>query len=400
MMFTPIINVLLAALPLVVLFSGMAMTPLLGAIVVVMLLAVPRAQLRTPAAALTNYRRLFALLGLMFGWALLTSIWSITPGYSIKSALGVVFLCVLGAVGFVYVVALEAPSSRLLKLAAGAVALGAVLILLEQLPGGGLIHYLYTASGKDFERFIGKNVNRGLCALSVLIWPVLFGFYRAGKVQLGWAVFALASLAIFSMHSLSAKLGLVVSFMVFMAVWKCPKLTSRAIVVILPLFLLSFPLLYVAMEHTVFAMPEVRLHLPPSALHRLDIWHELLYQVSQKPWFGWGMNTSRAMPLSDHALNVLHLTMPPLHPHSPSLQVLLEQGVIGLLLTVAAIGLLLREWVRQPTEDRVRYATGGALIVAYFATGVSSFGIWQTWWIATLWLAGILWRRMGQMSAW
>ena len=39
-------------------------------------------------------------------------------------------------------------------------------------------------------------------------------------------------------------------------------------------------------------------------------------------------------------------------------------------------------------------AAAAATLVAYLMIGFSAFGMWQTWWIATGWIAAVLWRAV------
>ena len=389
---TALLNLLIVLTPIVVLFSGMAMTPMLGLISLLVLLSSERSALAVPGKWFAQYRVVLALLGTLLLWALATDLWSILPERSVSVALRVAGMCLLGMLAFVYAPALKRPSPAVWRNCAYSVVLVSLLVLLEKLPGGGPVKHIYLTEGKDYERFIDKNINRGLCALSVFIWPVLLGLLQQHRVRLAWMTVGILALAIFSMHSLSAKVGLMAGVMIWGAVRMFPRAVPQATIVLLPLFLLSFPFLYQIAEPTVFANPTVQSHLTPSGFARLHIWHELLEKVRERPLTGWGMDTTRAMPLSESALTAMDLKAPPLHPHSPSLQLLLELGGIGLVFTAVMIGIFLRLW-EQATRNQPRLrTTSAAFIAAYFVSGVSSFGIWQSWWIATLWIAAFFWR--------
>ena len=71
----------------------------------------------------------------------------------------------------------------------------------------------------------------------------------------------------------------------------------------------------------------------------------------------------------------------PLHPHNGYLQIWLEIGAVGVLIAGAMLLAMLRAIGGWPTKS-ARFALAGyaaALVVAGLA-----FGIWQTWWMATL----------------
>src|SRR6185312_15629175 len=81
----------------------------------------------------------------------------------------------------------------------------AVLVLMEKLPGGGAIHLRYPDPG-DYEKFMVVHINRGLCALSVLVWPMVLAARERGRVRLGLVLPLIAAVPIAVMHSLSAKM--------------------------------------------------------------------------------------------------------------------------------------------------------------------------------------------------
>jgi len=79
----------------------------------------------------------------------------------------------------------------------------------------------------------------------------------------------------------------------------------------------------------------------------------------------------------------------PLHPHNGVLQAWLELGVVGAL-AVAAILIL----VVGGIERVARRNRAAAPLFALFSTGAlifgSTFGAWQSWWQAALWLVAAL----------
>jgi O-antigen ligase len=381
---------IVALTPIIVLFSGMAMVPVLIVLAIVMAASLPRKTLWHPQLLLPNYRTLLIAIGIILAVPLLTSPWSLTPGKSFDTAARVLVLCIIGVGALICATAMKRPSMNSITAYAISMVAVSVLIFQETFLDGGVIEWMYHLREMDYERFIDKNINRGLCALTILIWPLVFALYLHKKHHIAWYFLALLALPIMLMHSLSAKLGLCASILAFVALHFYPVTASRLIAVLLSGFLLSFPFLFTQLDATVFADPLVRNHLPESALHRISIWHVLLEQSAQKPWLGWGMDTTRAMPLSAEQFTAIHLQTPPLHPHNPSIQLLVEGGLLGFLATVAGFIFLLRAWIRMPIDNSYYRTMVGTVMVAYFFTGLSSFGMWQYWWIATLWVAGIL----------
>ena len=384
------------SLPVIVLFSGMIMSPLMIFFTLLILSQTPRGALSMPSLALANSRRVYLLYGAMLLLPLITCLWTITPAYSLRTASGIFLISLTGATCFIFSGMLPHARETTLSRYGFSYIVVSLLVLQEFVLGThGLFHFIFTHLHLSYERFETKNINRGLCALVIMLWPLILGFYQAGKQKQAWAITALFAAAILSMHSLSAMVGLMASIVAFFALRRYPATVSWGIVIFFPCFLLSFPLLFKLLEEPLFGQSWVLAHLPGSSIHRLHIWHVLIDSVRERPWLGWGMDTTRNLPLSPASLDWLNLKGPPLHPHSPSIELLLEEGVIGWVLTIAGFTMLLREWRRTPMSNPLHRATSGALIVAYFATGLSSFGLWQHWWIATMWVAGMLWRWFG-----
>ena len=55
------------------------------------------------------------------------------------------------------------------------------------------------------EFILSKDINRGLCALAVLVWPAVIGLVRAGDRKLAMLLPWALLLALFSLHSLSCQ---------------------------------------------------------------------------------------------------------------------------------------------------------------------------------------------------
>jgi len=79
----------------------------------------------------------------------------------------------------------------------------------------------------------------------------------------------------------------------------------------------------------------------------------------------------------------------PLHPHNGALQVWLELGAVG-----ALVGALIVLVVVSRLTSEALTPTARAAGLAAFATAAIemslSYGIWQSWWIATLWFTGFM----------
>ena len=142
-----------------------------------------------------------------------------------------------------------------------------------------------------------------------------------------------------------------------------------------------------------------------SFQHRIVIWSFAADRSEERPWLGWGVRGSRYIPgadtaIGDHVANRPALrplvpmtlrnptaTVMPLHPHNAPLQARLELGLTGFGLLVLAVSAAL--WRVASSGKTVRVAILGGTLAALTIWSLS-FGLWQSWWIASVLLATVL----------
>ena len=139
-----------------------------------------------------------------------------------------------------------------------------------------------------------------------------------------------------------------------------------------------------------------------SAVHRLEIWSYVSGRIAEKPVVGWGLDASRRLPGKqghidievrapggDTPTTISRVERLPLHPHSNPLQWWVELGLPGAIIGAALVLLMLRGIARTRASNPVlaaAVAQAGAAIV----TACLAYGAWQSWWVATLWLAAMI----------
>jgi O-antigen ligase len=128
-----------------------------------------------------------------------------------------------------------------------------------------------------------------------------------------------------------------------------------------------------------------RRDLTVSIFHRAVIWAFVAERIAEKPVLGWGMHASRDMPGGHSKITEIAEKIP-LHPHNAPLQIWLELGAVGALAFAALLAWLARKTAGPPLRQAVSVAT---LVTAVMVASLS-YGIWQGWWVATLWLLAAL----------
>ncbi len=125
----------------------------------------------------------------------------------------------------------------------------------------------------------------------------------------------------------------------------------------------------------------------PSVQSRIAIWEFTAERIAEKPLLGWGFDASRTFTETIPINGVMHGAIP-LHPHNMPLQIWLELGAVGAALTALLFLAAAWSWARVPRSRGAGFAAAGAIGAAYVYAAVS-FGAWQEWWIATLFVAAM-----------
>jgi len=330
-----------------------------------------------------------ALFIVFIAWCGFSLIWDINPASGARKLVDIV----LAAVSLVALLGLAgrlgAEQTRRLRWAlVGGMLAGLLLLAVETLFDFPLYRAVMGSSAKLADLVEAK---RSADALPLLVWPACLALARLGRPWLG-AVLAVAfTAASVKLTASSATLGMAVSLVVLAAsfasiVWMRRLLALTTVLA----FVLIIPF-------SIFAYDQggTTAHwIKHSGQHRVEIWHFAAERALEKPLFGWGFNASRYVPNGDAVSHFLSpgQSLIPLHPHDAFLQIWLEIGAIGAII-VAGILLLGLKAVGQWPVAVARFTLPGyaaGLVVAGLA-----FGIWQSWWMATLAFSAVAYRMIG-----
>ncbi|MCR9255393.1 MAG: O-antigen ligase family protein [Alphaproteobacteria bacterium] len=220
-------------------------------------------------------------------------------------------------------------------------------------------------------------LNRPEVLAALFIWPVAGALW-----QIGWrkaaVVLPLAYTAItFTLTSQSTVLGMIAGLVVFVAAVVGWRVVRWVLVVgIAAAFLLAVPAAHWMAEG---GLNEVG-WLPFSAKHRVLIWDYVATLVADHPYFGWGLDASRVLnDLGGRLEDRPSVELLPLHPHNAMLQVWLELGVYGILVSLTFVLGLVGQIDRVPRDVRP-FAAG--LFACALGIASVAYGVWQTWWLA------------------
>ncbi len=246
-------------------------------------------------------------------------------------------------------------------------------------------------------------ISRGAGLLALFVWPAraccvaLFPAY--GKwlaAALGGAVF----LTILELPMQAAPLAMAVGAVAFVMAWYAPQRAPRLMAALTIFVIGAMPFISFHVSRSEMVGIEKR-QLPGSWQHRVEIWHFAAERIAEKPVSGWGFDASRNI---DAGKTQFVLEQPdgsetiypgvgllPLHPHNGVLQVWLELGAIGALMVMLLLFGLGRSLASIATDyGRLGGAMACASTASALCVGLLSFGQWQSWWQASLWITALL----------
>jgi O-antigen ligase len=215
--------------------------------------------------------------------------------------------------------------------------------------------------------------NRGIAVFACLV-PLAAAkiVQRFGPIP--GAAFAVAAGGIvFLFNSKAAELAICVALLAAIAFFISRRFAPRVLAAMVAALVLLMP--FAAMQ-PVFGEIAERRDISVSIYHRAAIWQFVAQRVEEKPLLGWGLHASRSMPGAKETI-ARGAELVPLHPHNGPLQLWLELGAIG-----AILGAALLAWLARSAAS----AAQGATLTAMVTVASISFGLWQGWWMAAIWL--------------
>ncbi|MEQ9489743.1 MAG: O-antigen ligase family protein [Alphaproteobacteria bacterium] len=273
----------------------------------------------------------------------------------------------------------------------------AVLFVEERLAGKWLLYRT-----RDIDAYDAYAVlNQPGVLLALLSWPVGGFLWSGGRRGAALAVFLLTPLTMIGEAGKAGLAALVVGWLIFLPMLVMPRITRLAACLGIVVAAVGLPL--AAGSPAVFETAYGA--LGPTAYgekHRLVMWRFAGDRIAERPVFGWGLDSARVIPGGD--MKVVDFpdiktstfvsestreamgesVVMQLHPHNAILQVQMELGLFGLVALVTFLVLTIR--AASETGPPVIRACRMAMLTGAITVACISFGIWQSWWVASLFL--------------
>ncbi|MEO3431173.1 O-antigen ligase family protein [Pelagibius sp. CAU 1746] len=334
--------------------------------------------LGTPALPWRIVDRPLALcLGLLTGWCLIASAWSFDAADAAKLAarIGLLLFALLYLTGLTRF--LDAAQRR--RVALGfclGFAATLLLVVVELAFQSPLLTLLRGPLAGDYATY--SRLNRGISALAVLTWPLALLAWqqqrRAVALALPPAVLALTLFSESSASMVALAAGLLAAAL---AAWS--RGAARLVLVLaIAGALFAAPLVVEVVQQADLERSRI---IPETGQYRLHIWSVVSERFSERPIFGWGFDSSPALPAGDAQPFRTGGKIIPSHPHNGGLQILVELGLIGGLMTLGLLAVVAGRIDRLAPAQR---SAAAAMTVTLLGIACTAYGIWQSHWLSVI----------------
>lgn len=267
---------------------------------------------------------------------------------------------------------------RLVRCFFAGIALGIAILVVQRATDGWLTRPFF------MRGFVAPQLNQASDTLAVLALPASATLWHWRRRGLALLLLAAAAAAICGLVGSAARAALVAAVVAALLFYRWRAALASPIALLSVLVIVTAPFTFAKLAQ-IGPLMHMANHLKSSISHRLLIWSFVGDRIAEKPLFGWGLDASRAIP-GGKALIRPGQPWLPLHPHNVPLQFWLELGIPGVVLSSLVIA---RLWcalgaLRWPRLFAA--ATAGALAAA-FVEALGTYGIWEEWWVGTLWFS-------------
>ncbi|MBI4969613.1 MAG: HAD-IIIA family hydrolase [Rhodospirillales bacterium] len=339
-----------------------------------------------------------ALLGLGT-FALLSALWAFDPP---TNALGALKMSLGMAGGLAFLSAMKqfdrVTTIAFVRLLQKFVLAGLAILWFEIVTGLLVTRLILELRGQPVQP--GYNIYFFLDMASnlapILAWPFALLWWQTGQRRMALLVLAACLGAGFFAHTSAGILIAAVGILVFAAAWFAPRLTLAAFLVGLAIAFALPPFLHGRMPSP-HELARAYPGISNSALHRYMIWDYAAMRIQERPLLGFGFDAAREFGGREPKRHTDFTDIPdrppyrpwfepiPLHTHNGIIQLWLEMGLGGAAIGLAFLATILLRI--RTIADRLGRATAFSLVSAALVPGFLSYGLFQSWWNGSLWLA-------------
>ncbi|OJW52571.1 MAG: hypothetical protein BGO67_06450 [Alphaproteobacteria bacterium 41-28] len=178
----------------------------------------------------------------------------------------------------------------------------------------------------------------------------------------------------------TALYGILLAMCAFILSYAMPFWMTRISMVGSYTILILSPLLYTHFFPPAWVVksPYFSWILNPSFFHRFLAWEFYSEKFFERPFLGWGVESSRYLPTEPYLAPGYENTF---HPHNNGLQAYVELGIPGGILYALFFATLF--WlVGKHVKDRLSVAVCNATLVFGFVEAVITHNVWRNYWLS------------------
>jgi hypothetical protein len=328
------------------------------------------------------------LLGGLVLWGAISALWSVAPMRTLAVAARLAGLFAAGLVLAAATGHIVAPRRLAFFLLAG-LALGIVMALTDLATGGAL------SSLFSDRLYRATRLNQGSMTFAILLLPAGAALVYLGHPVLGVLLAAATAVTIYALAGTAAKAALLAGLPIGLLFYRSPTRLANIAAVVAVIAIVTAPLTLARLERLP-GLSEKADTFKVSAGHRLLIWSFAADRIAEHTLLGWGLDSSRAIPGGADPIRPGESWMP-LHPHNAALQLWLELGVPGVVLFALLIALAWRALARA-AWPRLFVAAAAASLTIGLVGCFATYGMWQEWWLGTLWFSLFLVLTMARVT--
>jgi len=278
--------------------------------------------------------------------------------------------------------------------------IGFVLFFTENITDAGLSRTLLEMVGSNhFQRISHKiTFNQGASIASLFLWPFALVIFRRFGMATAILIIGFCIAAILIGETIAPIIATIFGLIAFSLVVLAGRLGPKILLGIIVIYTMLVPALPSFLPDPRDSESSITRFYSSSDFHRFIIWNTAVEHIEEKPLLGGGLDTTRALysnkdmtqfqaVIKSTGKKLSFVAEPiPLHPHNAFLQLWIELGVVGAGLLAILLFEILRRMQRS-IKSRWEAAAGYGLFVTGVTVSSLSYGIWQSWWLGSLFLA-------------
>jgi len=258
----------------------------------------------------------------------------------------------------------------------------ALALIFETFTQGGLFLKLHEENPLWSSSFLNSS--------SVLAFLITLPFVLTDiKNKQSWIIIGLFAITLACTESQTIHLGLIIA-LATLCTPTSKKLFWNGLIICIPALILTAPWIAQWGYDTLAPMLDGKDWFSDAyASMRIEIWDFVSRRALEKPILGHGIEATRLIKDFETAY-AFYPKNTVLHPHNFAIQIWIEFGAIGAILTSLFATYTLYTLKAVATHDPKQAKIALSIFLTMLGMAATSYGLWQGWWLGTLLFSAIL----------